>query len=94
MGPSLDEHPELGESIASDDDPAAKQASVETVKGWLSMLSEREREVVAMRYGADLSTAEIARLLGLSDANVLQISSRALRRLRMELSDRELTGNA
>ena len=94
LGPSLDEHPELGESIASDDDPVAKRASVETVKGWLSMLSEREREVVAMRFGADLSTAEIARLLGLSDANVLQISSRALRRLRKELSDRELTGNA
>lgn len=94
LGPSLDEHPELGESIESGDDPATKQASVETVKGWLSMLNEREREVVAMRYGADLSTAEIARLLGLSDANVLQISSRALRRLRKELSDRELTGNA
>ena len=78
----------------SGDDPAEKQASVETVKGWLSMLNEREREVVAMRYGADLSAAEIGRLLGLSEANVLQISSRALRRLKKELSDRELTGNA
>jgi DNA-directed RNA polymerase specialized sigma subunit len=42
-----------------------------------------------MRYGADLPTAEIGRLLGLSDANVLQISSRALRRLRKELSTAE-----
>jgi RNA polymerase sigma factor (sigma-70 family) len=93
-GPSLDEHPELGESIGSGDDPAEKQASVETVKGWLNMLNAREREIVAMRYGADLSAAEIAGLLGLSEANVLQISSRALRRLKKELSDRELTGNA
>jgi RNA polymerase sigma factor (sigma-70 family) len=93
-GPSLDEHPELVESIRSGDDPAEKQASAETVKGWLSMLNAREREVIAMRYGADLSAAAIARLLGLSEANVLQISSRALRRLKKELSDRELTGNA
>jgi RNA polymerase sigma-70 factor (ECF subfamily) len=93
-GPSLDEHPELSESIASGDDAAEKRASVETIKEWLSMLNEREREVIAMRYGADLSTAEIARLLNLSEANVLQISSRALRRLKKELSDRELTGNA
>ena len=93
-GPSLDEHPELGENIASGDDPAEQQARVETVKGWLSMLGAREREVVAMRYGADLSTAEIARLLGLSEANVLQIASRALRRLKKELSDREVTDNA
>ena len=56
------------------------------------MLSQREREVIAMRYGADLTTAEIARLLDLSEANVLQISSRALRRLRRELSDREVIG--
>jgi RNA polymerase sigma factor (sigma-70 family) len=89
LGPSLDEHPELGERIASRDDPAGRQASVEVVKGWLSLLSQREREVVAMRSGADPPTAEIGRLLGLSDANVLQISSRALRRLRKELSTAE-----
>ena len=94
FGPSLDEHPELGETTGSGHDPAEKQASRETIKEWLGLLSAREREVVAMRYGADLNTAEIARLLGLSEANVLQISSRALRRLRQELSDRELSGNA
>ena len=64
LGPSLDEHPELGENIAIRRRPRRAAASVETVKGWLSMLGEREREVVAMRYGADLSTAEIARLVG------------------------------
>jgi len=94
LGPSLDEYPELADSMASADDPAERQASLETVKGWLSLLNAREREVVALRYGADLSTGEIARLLDLSEANVLQISSRALRRLKSDLSDRELSGNA
>jgi RNA polymerase sigma factor (sigma-70 family) len=60
----------------------------------LSQLAPREREVVALRYGADLSTADIARTLGLSEANVLQILSRALRRLRRELEASGVTGNA
>ena len=93
-GPSLDEHPELAESIASGGDPAEHQMRLETVKGWLARLHPREREVLALRYGADMSTREIARLLELSEANVLQISSRGLRRLRTELSTDELTGNA
>lgn len=51
----------------------------------LSRLSERERHVVGLRFGADLSGREIAELVGVSEANVHQILSRALRRLRMEI---------
>lgn len=52
----------------------------------LQLLGQREREVIALRYGSDLEGPEIAKLLGLSLANVHQISSRALRKLREELS--------
>jgi RNA polymerase sigma-70 factor (ECF subfamily) len=48
----------------------------------LAGLGEREREVLALRYGGDLTGAETAAVLGLSLANVQQINSRALRRLR------------
>lgn len=48
----------------------------------LSQLSQRDREVVALRFGGDLTGAEIAALLGLSLANVQQILSRSLRQLR------------
>lgn len=51
----------------------------------LSALGERERELIALRYGADLSGPQIASLTGLSVANVQQILSRSLRRLRAEL---------
>jgi DNA-directed RNA polymerase specialized sigma24 family protein len=37
---------------------------------------------VALRYAADLPAAEIAEIVGLSSANVHQILSRSLRRLR------------
>jgi RNA polymerase sigma factor (sigma-70 family) len=51
----------------------------------LGTLSQRDREVVALRFGGDLSGPEIAELLDLTLANVQQILSRSLRRLRAEL---------
>ncbi|MGI9557921.1 MAG: RNA polymerase sigma factor [Solirubrobacterales bacterium] len=74
---SLDEMgdpPELptGAEIALD--PALAKA--------LSQLSTREREAIALRFGGDLRTADVAQVLGVSTANAQQILSRALRRLR------------
>jgi RNA polymerase sigma factor (sigma-70 family) len=51
----------------------------------LAALSDRDREVLALRYGGDLTGPEIAQLLDLSVANVHQIVSRSLRTLRMGL---------
>lgn len=48
----------------------------------LARLSERDREVIALRFGGDMSGPEIAHVLGLTLANVQQILSRSLRRLR------------
>jgi len=94
-GPSLDEHPVILETLVTPDDATARFLEAETAKSWLSELSERERDVLAMRYGADMTAAEIARALDLTEANVHQINSRALRRLRQLLTDRpELMGNA
>jgi RNA polymerase sigma-70 factor (ECF subfamily) len=51
----------------------------------LSGLPTRSRELIALRYGADLSGPEIAAVTGLSLANVQQILSRSLRQMREEL---------
>lgn len=48
----------------------------------LAQLGERDREVLALRFGGDLTGPEVAQVLGLSLANVQQIMSRSLRRLR------------
>lgn len=79
---STDEHPTLLDALSATDDPLAERLRVEGLEGWLGELGEREREVLALRYGADLQAGEIAELTGLSVANVHQIASRALRRLR------------
>lgn len=51
----------------------------------LGRLGERDREVIALRFGGDLTGPEIAELTGLTLANVQQILSRSLRKLRSEL---------
>lgn len=58
----------------------------------LARVQPREREVLALRYGADLNAAEIAEMLGLSVANVHQLNSRGLRKLRSELEARSRAG--
>jgi RNA polymerase sigma-70 factor, ECF subfamily len=53
----------------------------------LAELSERDREIIALRFGGDLSGPEIAQLLHLTLANVQQIMSRSLRKLRGMLEE-------
>jgi RNA polymerase sigma factor (sigma-70 family) len=91
---SLDEHPALAASLVASDDPVARYLSTDTVRDWLRGLEPREREVLALRFAADLPASEIARNLDLSEANVHQIASRALRRLHVQISRSELTGSA
>lgn len=57
----------------------------------LAVLSQRDREIVALRFGGDLTGAEIAAETGLSLPNVQQILSRSLRRLAEEMEDRPAT---
>jgi RNA polymerase sigma-70 factor (ECF subfamily) len=53
----------------------------------LAGLSDRERRVIGLRFGADLSGKEIAEVIGTTEANAHQVLSRALRRMRSELGD-------
>lgn len=48
----------------------------------LAELGQRERDVIALRFGGDLNGPEIAEMLDLTLANVQQIMSRAMRKLR------------
>ena len=50
----------------------------------LSRLADRERELVALKYGAGLTNRAIARLSGISESNVGTILYRAVQTLRSE----------
>jgi RNA polymerase sigma factor (sigma-70 family) len=83
---STDAEPRLLEGLAVDD-VFDRLLMADELRSLLGVLSQREREVVALRYGADLSAAEVARIVDLSSDNVHQIASRALRRLRTALEE-------
>jgi RNA polymerase sigma-70 factor, ECF subfamily len=77
---------EAGEHAAAIEPHQEKTLGISPeLEGALSCLDHRQRELVALRFGADLTGPEIAELTGLSLANVQQILSRSLRRLRAEL---------
>jgi len=78
---SIDEHPALLDHVRADD-VIELQLDRDEVRSWLQDLPPREQEIIALRYGADLQAADIARMMDLSVANVHQILSRSLRKLR------------
>jgi RNA polymerase sigma-70 factor (ECF subfamily) len=45
-------------------------------------LPEREQDLIAMKYGADLTNREIAKITGLSETNVGSILHRTVNKLR------------
>jgi RNA polymerase sigma-70 factor, ECF subfamily len=53
----------------------------------LAKLDDRTRELIALRYGADLSTRHIAELLGLRANTVAVALHRALQQLRRDLEE-------
>jgi len=55
--------------------------------GCMSALDERERKIVFLRFHADMTQRQIGRELGISQAQVSRLLSRALARLRAELAN-------
>jgi RNA polymerase sigma factor (sigma-70 family) len=53
-----------------------------TVRAALAQLSARERELVALKFHAGLSNADVARVLGVSDSNAGTMLHRAITKLR------------
>jgi len=79
------------EPLGVDSSPEKRLGLDPDLAAALDGLGERERELIALRFGGDLNGPQIAEITGLSLANVQQILSRTLRRLRVELSEREET---
>jgi RNA polymerase sigma-70 factor, ECF subfamily len=84
------ESDDAGEGDHSVESPPRGELGISPeLEGALSRLRSRERELIALRFGAELTGPEMASLTGLSLANVQQILSRSLRRLRAELDSAE-----
>ncbi|HEV7888925.1 MAG TPA: sigma-70 family RNA polymerase sigma factor [Acidimicrobiales bacterium] len=71
------------EPAARTGDPDARMAVIEL----MAVLPRRQREVLVLRYLADLSEADIAGTLGIAPGSVKAHASRAIRRLRSVVAE-------
>ena len=63
---------------------AERSSDVERLGRLMSRLSDRERELVSLRYGGGLTNRAIARMTGLSESNVGTILHRTIQALRAD----------
>jgi len=76
---------EAAEHIASGDDPqeqAEHREAFERLSRLLGQLPERDRELVSLKYGAELTNRAIARHTKLTETNVGTLLHRAVQKLR------------
>lgn len=78
------EHEELT-GTGSLDEHVQRQLEFKWIVNRLATYSSREQELVALKYGAELTNRQIAHLTGLSESNVGTILYRVIARLRSEM---------
>lgn len=66
----------------SPEEQLIRKAELERLRRLCEDLPERDRELLALKYGAGLSNREIARVYGLTESNVGTILHRAVQQLR------------
>jgi len=73
----------VADSIGGEDDGFHRAEQRATLGPLLSRIGERERTVLALRFGADLTQAEIGERIGVSQMQVSRLIRQALTRLRL-----------
>lgn len=66
------------------EEDALRQAELDRLAQLLAALSDRDRELLALKYGAELTNREIAKVTGLSESNIGTILHRTILALRAE----------
>ncbi|WP_083974108.1 RNA polymerase sigma factor SigF [Kitasatospora mediocidica] len=89
---SLDAAPEgnegenvLAARLAFEEKAFERALDLEALKPLIAALPERERTILSMRFGAELTQAQIGEQLGLSQMHISRILSRVLKRFREAL---------
>lgn len=92
MTPLVDEHMEARESMEPSPAAQAEQRdAAQSVLRWLDLLPPKQREVVRLKFQAQLSYEEIAAITSLSVSNVGVLLHTAIRTLRQRMTQLEAT---
>lgn len=79
---SLEEATEMPSKNASSEEEAVRREELQRLQVCLAGLSRQEREIISLKFGAELTNRQIAGTLSLSESNVGTVLYRAIRRLR------------
>ncbi|MEU3375247.1 RNA polymerase sigma factor SigF [Streptomyces sp. NPDC006711] len=77
----------LADCIGADDPGMEKVEDLHALAPLMKALSERERRIVDMRFGQEMTQAEIGQALGVSQMQVSRLLSRILTKLRAGMVD-------
>jgi RNA polymerase sigma-70 factor, ECF subfamily len=80
---SLDVVEEMAAEGTPEED-AARDSDLQRLSALAARLSEREQQLIALKYGAELDNRQISRLTRLSESNVGTILHRAVQMLRSQ----------
>jgi RNA polymerase sigma-70 factor, ECF subfamily len=81
-GVPLDEAVAVAAGSATPEDESALRSDAARLTALLPTLTDRDRELIALKYGAEMTNRDIARATGLSESNVGTILHRAVQTLR------------
>jgi RNA polymerase sigma-70 factor, ECF subfamily len=79
---SLDDAAEVVSAVVTPEDNMVRQSNAQRLELLLATLSERDRELIALKYGAEMTNRAIARATGLSETNIGTILHRTMQTLR------------
>lgn len=78
----LDEAALVASLAATPEDQTAARSEAARLAALLQTLPDRDRDLIALKYGAEMNNRDIARATGLSESNVGTILHRAVQALR------------
>ena len=73
----------MGDSMGIEDPGFGHAEDIATVERLVGVLSDREREVLRLRFAEDLTQAEIGERIGVSQMQVSRLIRQAVARLRV-----------
>lgn len=85
----LEEAAEIPSADLSPEEKLEQKVELQALQLYLAELSDDEREIIQLKFGAELNNRQIAKMLGLSETNIGTRLYRAVRKLRDSFGESE-----